>query len=53
MSQDKSDIHIRIPGSLDERLNNIKAETGLNKSEIARRGILDQIRELEGGRIEE
>ena len=42
-------LNIVVPDQMDERLEEVKKKTGLSKSEIGRRGLLNQIDELEGG----
>ncbi|EHK00731.1 hypothetical protein HRED_03799 [Candidatus Haloredivivus sp. G17] len=37
-----------MPDGLHTRLKEISETTGLTQAEIARRGILDQVKELEG-----
>lgn len=43
----KTDLHVRLPDQIDERLQSAKEETGLSKSEITRKGIVQQLNELE------
>ena len=43
-------VNIVLPKPLNDRLDEVTEKTGLNKSEIGRRGILEQINELEGDR---
>lgn len=40
-------INIVLPDEMHSRLNQVKDSTGLSKSEVARRGILSEINELE------
>jgi len=40
-------INIILPEEIHNRLNQVKESTGLTKSEVARRGILSEINELE------
>lgn len=42
-------IGVTVPEPLHNRLEKASQKTGLSKSEIARRGLLDQVNELEGG----
>lgn len=39
-------LHFQLPDQLSEQLEDVQEETGLNKSEILRRGLLSQLREL-------
>lgn len=40
-------LHVKLPSKMADELEAVKTQTGLSKSEISRRGILNQIRELE------
>jgi predicted DNA-binding protein len=40
-------LTFQIPENLEKRLDKVTTDTGLNKSEIARRGTLEQIKDLE------
>lgn len=42
-------LHVQIADQLEERLADVKQQTGLSKSEIARRGLLEQLNQLESG----
>jgi predicted DNA-binding protein len=41
-------MNIVLPEKMSERLKEVSKRTGLSKSEIGRRGILEQLEELEG-----
>ena len=40
-------LQVVVPDQMDEHLEALKKRTGLSKSEIARRGVLDQVNELQ------
>lgn len=40
-------LQVVVPDQMDKRLEALKEKTGLSKSEIARRGVLDQINQLQ------
>lgn len=42
----KTKIHVQVPEKIDERVREAKKQTGLNKSEITKDGILKKLREL-------
>lgn len=42
----KPKVSFAIPENLEERLEEVTDETGLTKSEIGRRGLLEQVQEL-------
>lgn len=39
-------LHFQIPDQLSEKLEKVQNKTGLNKSEIVRRGLLSELEEL-------
>lgn len=43
---DRNTLHIVLPDKMSSSLDEIKQETGLTKSEIARKGIQKEINEL-------
>jgi hypothetical protein len=43
-----SRLNITISKQIEEKLEKTKEKTGLNKSEIARRGIFSEIKKLKG-----
>lgn len=45
-------LNLQIPEKMKNRLETVSEDIGLGQSEIVRRGILDQLRELEGDRNE-
>lgn len=40
-------LNVNMPENLNQELEDVSEKTGLSKSEITRRGILEQVRELE------
>jgi len=40
-------LSVVLTDQIEERLERVKEQTGLSKSEIARRGIIDQVKQLE------
>ncbi|MFB6192730.1 MAG: hypothetical protein ABEK00_00595 [Candidatus Nanohaloarchaea archaeon] len=42
------DLHIRLPDEIHQNLESVTESTGLSKSEITRRGIIEQIGQLGG-----
>lgn len=41
-------VRVVVPEQMNQDLERVKEETGLSKSEITRRGILEQIKKLDG-----
>ena len=48
----ENNLHVRLSDNLADRLEKVHNKKGLSKSEIARRGLLEELEDLEGDSIE-